>query len=116
MPSTTDAPVVLLYVHPLLGLGLAEHLRHETGVDVLAVPLCDGRGVEAALALGPRVVVYEAVAELDLADLARRAPLAAFVDVSGAVAPAGALIPEQAAAPAADSIVDIVGRAYAVAG
>jgi hypothetical protein len=116
VPRTTDTPVVLLYVHPLLGLGLADHLRRATGIEVLAVPLCDTRAVEAALALGPRVVVYEDKDDLDMVELARRAPGARFVDVSGAVAPAGAFVPEQAAAPAAESIVEIVDRAYAVAG
>ena len=116
MPRTTDTPVVLLYVHPLLGLGLADHLQRATGVEVLAVPLCDARGVDAALALAPRVVIYEDSPELDLADLVRRAPGARFVDVSGAVAPAGAVVPEQGGAPAAEHIVGIVDDAYAVAG
>lgn len=117
MPSTTnETPVVLLYVHPLLGLGLADHLRLTTGVEVLAVPLCDTRAVVAALTLGPRVVIYEDTPELDVAALVALAPGARFVDVSGAVAPAGAFVPEQAAAPAAEMLVDIVDRAYAVSG
>ena len=116
MPRTTDTPVVLLYVHPLLGLGLADHLRLTTGIEVLAVPLCDTRGVEAALALGPRVVIYEDKPELDVAVLAALAPGARFVDPNAAVAPAGAFVPEQAAAPAAEMLVDIVDRAYAVSG
>ncbi|HET7902508.1 MAG TPA: hypothetical protein VFL59_15100 [Candidatus Nanopelagicales bacterium] len=116
MPRTTDTPVVLLYVHPLLGIGLADHLRVTTGIDVLAVPLRDRRAVAAALALAPRVVIYENASELDLADLARLAPDARLIDVSGAVAPAGALVPEQAAAPATEMLVDLVGQAYSAAG
>lgn len=114
--TTTETPVVLLYVHPLLGLGLADHLRLTTGVEVLAVPLCDTRAVEAALALAPRVVIYEDKPELDVAALAAAAPGARFVDVSGAVAPAGAFVPEQAAAPAAEMLVGIVDDAYATSG
>lgn len=116
MPSTTDTPVVLLYVHPLLGLGLADHLHLTTGVEVLAVPLHDTRAVVAALALGPRVVIYEDTPELDVAALAALAPGACLVDVSGAVAPPGAFVPEQSAAPAAELLVDIVDRAYALSG
>jgi hypothetical protein len=106
--------VVLLYVHPLLGL--ADHLRATTGIEVLAVPLCDLRGVSSALALGPRVVIYEDKPGLDVGVLADMAPGARFVDVSGAVAPAGAFVPEQSAAPAAEMLVDIVDAAYAVSG
>jgi hypothetical protein len=116
VPRTTDTPVVLLYVHPLLGLGLASHLRLTTGVDVLAVPLGDLRGVSSALALGPRVVIFEDKPGLDVGALADMAPGARFIDVSAAVAPAGALVPEQAPAPVAEMLVDIVDRAYAAAG
>ncbi len=116
MPSQTTQPVVLLYVHALLGHGLANHLRLTTGIEVIAVPVCDVRGVEAALALHPRVVVFERSTELTEESLRDLVGDATLVDVSDAVSPAGAVVPEQGGAPQAEMIVQIVDHAYAVAG
>ena len=115
MPDSHEQPVVLLYVHPLLGQGLASHLRLTTGVEVLAVPADDPVAVDAALALQPLVVIFERCPELDPATLASRLCDATFVDVSGAVAPAGAVVPLQGGAPEPEALVRIVDHAYAAA-
>jgi hypothetical protein len=116
MPSTTTQPVVLLYVHELLGAGLADHIRATTGVEVLAVPACEPLEVQAALARRPRVVIFERSAGIDEDVLAAIVRGATLIDVSDAVAPAGALVPEQGGAPRAETIVRIVDNAYALAG
>lgn len=115
MPGATDEPIVLLYVHALLGQGLADHLRAVTGLPVIAVPVSDAGAVDAALADRPRVVIFEQSSGVDELALRRRARQARLIDVSGAVAPAGCTVTEQGGAPAAETIVEIVDREYALA-
>jgi hypothetical protein len=51
--------VVILYLHPLLGEGLARLLAAEPGIDVTAVREDDVTGTAVALAGRPDVVVEE---------------------------------------------------------
>ena len=51
--------VVILYLHPLLGEGLARLLAAEPGIDVTAVAEGDVTGAALALAERPDVVVEE---------------------------------------------------------
>ena len=107
MPGDQTYPVVLLYVHPLLGEGIAAYVTGETGVAVQAVPVDDARAVAAALSAHPRVVIFERTAGIDLVDLTRQAPDAVLIDVSAAVT-TGPPVPEQGEAPAVEAIVHAV--------
>jgi len=104
VPVDQSHPVVLLYVHALLGEGIASYVTAETGVPVHAVSALDHDAVVSALADQPRVVIFERAVGVDLADLTCQAPGAVLIDVSAAVM-AGTPIPEQATAPAVESIV-----------
>lgn len=77
--------VVILYLHPLLGEGLAKLLAAEPGIDVTAVREDDVTGTAMALAGRPDVVVEE---RGDDVRSARRlepgfAPLRLFVGLNG---------------------------------
>jgi hypothetical protein len=102
--------VVILYVHPLLGQGLAHHVRDARGVEVLAISASDRDAVVSALSRRPGVVVFENCSTLDDLDLPALAPDAAFIDVSTVVATAGA-IPAQGETPLAETIVHAVDAA-----
>ena len=78
--------VVILYLHPLLGEGLARLLAAEPGIDVTAVAEGDVTGAAVALAGRPDVVVEE---RSDGTRSARPlepgfAPLRLFVGIDGA--------------------------------
>lgn len=85
MPGDQTRAVVLLYVHALLGEGVAAYLTRETGIPVRAVPALDVTAVADALADRPRVVIFERAAGVGLEELARSAPDAVLLDVSDAV-------------------------------
>jgi hypothetical protein len=51
--------VVILYLHPLLGEGLAKLVAAEPGIDVTAIREDDAMGAAVALAGRPDVVVEE---------------------------------------------------------
>ena len=78
-------PVVLLYVHPLLGQGIASHVQAETGVEVQAVSSIDLPGIRRALAGDPRVIIFERSPVLDILDLPALAPHAVLIDVTDTV-------------------------------
>lgn len=78
-------PVVLLYVHPLLGEGIASHVQSETGVEVQAVSAADRNAVAKALAGDPRVIIYERSPIVESLDLAELAPHAVLIDVTDTV-------------------------------
>jgi hypothetical protein len=85
VPQGPGDAVVILVKHPLLGAGIAKDLLARTGVHAQLAPAGDAQAIRAALAIQPRVVIFErtdALARLDLADLA---PGATVVDVSQAV-------------------------------
>jgi hypothetical protein len=107
VPDDQSTAVVLLYVHPLLGEGIAAYVTSETGVPVSAVSALDHEAVSAALAAHPRVVIFERAAGVDLADLTCQAPGAVLIDVSAAVM-SGTPIPEQGQPPAVETIVHAV--------
>jgi len=101
--------VALLYVHPILGEGIAAYLRESTDAEVTTACVDDGAAVAFALRLEPDVVVYESSPALSGADLARLVPLAELIDVSPATA-SGPKIPEQAGAPCIETIVQAITR------
>ena len=115
MPDALVTPVVLLYVHPLLGQGLAEHVHLATGLDVLAISAADAVAVTTALELHPRVVIFERFPGLDEETLRHLVADAMLIDVSDAVPPAGSIIPVQGQPPHPEVIVALVDRAYATA-
>ncbi|HSN11138.1 MAG TPA: hypothetical protein VLS51_03380 [Propionibacteriaceae bacterium] len=85
MPDDPTRHVVLLYVHPLLGEGIAAYVTHETGVPVLTVSALDPAAVSSALAGGPSVVIFERAAGVDVDRVVHAAPGALLIDVSDAV-------------------------------
>ena len=113
MPDNLATPVVLLYVHALLGQGLAQHVHLATGLDVVAISAADASAVSSALELNPRVVIFERYPGLDESTLRFLAADAMLIDVSDAVAPAGSLVPSQGQPPQPEVIVALVDRAYA---
>jgi len=113
VPDTLAIPVVLLYVHALLGHGLAQHVREATGLDVVAVAADDTDAVRTALERRPRVVIFERCPGVDESSLRCLVTDAMLIDVSDAVAPAGSLIPTQGRPPQPEVIVALVDRAYA---
>jgi hypothetical protein len=115
VPDNLATPVVLLYVHPLLGQGLAQHVQTATGLDVMAISAADAGAVRSALELQPRVVIFERAPGLDEDALRCLVADAMLIDVSDAVAPAGTLIPPQGQPPQPEVIVALVDRAYATA-
>jgi hypothetical protein len=107
VPGNQSSPVVLLYVHALLGEGIASYVTAETGVPVRAVSALDPAAVSDSLSAHPRVVIFERASGVDLTDLTCQAPGALLIDVSAAVT-TGPPIPEQGTAPAVEAIVHAV--------
>jgi DNA-binding NarL/FixJ family response regulator len=107
MASTRTTRVVVLYVHPLLGEGVAAYLRQATGAEVLTAAVDNRAAVALAVRQAPDVVVFEDSPALGAAELARLAPSATVIDISSATA-SGARIPEQASAPRIETIVDAI--------
>lgn len=85
MPGGEDRSVVILYEHPLLGEGIARHVRTQTGVRTTVAAARDADAVSSALADEPSVVIYELSQPLPQGDIAALAPQAVLVDVSAAV-------------------------------
>lgn len=107
MPDTQEHLVVLLYVHALLGEGIAAYVTNETGVRVSAVSALDPDAVASALASHPRVVIFEQSPAVDADRITCQAPGAVVFDMSAA-ATTDSRIPEQSEAPAVEAIVDAV--------
>jgi DNA-binding NarL/FixJ family response regulator len=74
--------VVVLYLHPLFGEGIARLLSGEPGVDVTPVATADLERAERSLALAPDVVVFERAEPDTATDVLRFAPSALVIDVS----------------------------------
>jgi DNA-binding NarL/FixJ family response regulator len=104
MSSGSTARVALLYVHPLLGEGIAAYLRQSVEADVVTASVDDRDAVAFILRSQPDVIVFEASPALDLARLSRLVPDATLIDVSPATA-SGDLIPPQGSAPCIETIV-----------
>ena len=98
---------VLLYVHPLLGEGIAAYVRAQTGATVAAIPVTDKAAVAHALLSDPSVVVFEESPGLGRDELSRLAPGATLIDVSAASA-SGDQIPAQGTAPCVETIVSAI--------
>jgi hypothetical protein len=58
--SSEPISVVVLYVHSLLGEGLARLLNAEAGLDVVPVEILAGVDLDRALTVEPHAVIYEA--------------------------------------------------------
>ena len=112
MPETQTHDVVLLYVHPLLGEGIAAYVTSETGVPVRAVSVHDADGVTCALSSHPKVVIFEQSTAVDADRITYQAPGAVVFDMSAA-STTGPSIPEQGQAPAVETIVHAVAGATA---
>ena len=74
--------VLILYLHPLLGQGLARYLAAEPGLDVSSTSARDVAEARAALASGPQVVIVERGVPIESPDLLRDARDALVIDVS----------------------------------
>lgn len=107
MAEGPERPVVLLFVHSLLGQGIAQYVLDRTGVAVIAVPVTDDGAVQAALAENPRVVIFERDGTTDERTLAERAPDAVLIDVTDSVRSAPVAV-RRSAAPQAESILHAV--------
>jgi len=107
VPDTQTHDVVLLYVHALLGEGIAAYVTHETGVGVSAVSALDPDAVASALASHPRVVIFEQSTSVDADRITCQAPGAVVFDMSAA-STTGPRIPEQGEPPAVEAIVSAV--------
>lgn len=80
--SSEPLSVVVLYVHSLLGEGLARLLNAESGLDVVPVEIRAGVDLDRALTAEPDAVIYEAGGPVGLEQVlaATRCPL--VVEVS----------------------------------
>lgn len=85
MERRPSVHVVILYLHPLLGEGLAKLLAAEPGVAVTAICADDAIGAAVALAARPDVVVEERGDGARSAASFERgfAPLRLFVGIEG---------------------------------
>lgn len=73
--------VLVLYSHPLMGEGLGRMLASEPGIEVESADVSAPGAVEAALALGPDVIIIEEGGSLDAADIVRRSTCSVVLDV-----------------------------------
>ena len=93
MEGSGPIRVLILYVHPLLGEGLAKLLAAEPGIAARAIAMADAPGTAAALSARPDAVIVErrdASAPLALQGAALpggSAPLLLFVDIEGTATP-----------------------------
>lgn len=74
--------VVVLYMHPLFGEGIARLLAAEPGMDVTPVHASDIERAERSLALAPDVVIFERGEPDTATDILRFAPSALVIDIS----------------------------------
>ena len=74
--------VVILYVHPLLGQGLAHLLAAEPGLDVTSASVQEACEASTALESGPQVVIVERGVPIDSPGLLRAARDALVLEMS----------------------------------
>jgi hypothetical protein len=85
MEASAPIRVLILYVHPLLGEGLAKLLAAEPGIATFAISTDDAPGTAAALALRPDAVIIERRERAPSPTLpGSAAPLVLYVDIAGA--------------------------------
>jgi DNA-binding NarL/FixJ family response regulator len=82
MQEDRRVSVVVLYMHPLFGEGIARLLAAEPGLDVTPVAAADVDLAERSLALSPDVVIFERGDPDTATDILRFAPSALVIDVS----------------------------------
>jgi DNA-binding NarL/FixJ family response regulator len=74
--------VLILYMHPLLGQGLARLLAAEPGLDITSTSAHEAVEARSALASGTQIVIVERGVPIEIADLLRAARDALVIDVS----------------------------------
>jgi DNA-binding NarL/FixJ family response regulator len=86
MEAPLPIRVVILYVHPLLGEGLAKLLAAEPGIAASAISTDDTLCAAAALSSRPDAVIIEQRVRASSPTLPGNvtAPLVLFVDIAGA--------------------------------
>ena len=91
MQGPSPVRVVILYVHPLLGEGLARLLSAEPGIAAAAISEDDPAGTAAALASRPDVVIVESgeAAMSPHVSGDGSPPVLLFVDIDGAAGARG---------------------------
>jgi DNA-binding NarL/FixJ family response regulator len=82
MQEERRVTVVVLYMHPLFGEGIARLLSAEAGLAVTPMDASDPEQSEHLLALAPDVVVFERGDPDTAVDILRYAPSALIIDVS----------------------------------
>jgi len=78
---TRPISIVILYTHPLLGMGLGKLLAAEPGLEITSVSTQVAGQAEAALAGDPDVVIVERGVPVETIDLLKVAPNALVIDV-----------------------------------
>ena len=82
MQEERRVTVVVLYMHPLFGEGIARLLSADAGLAVTPMDASDPDQSEHILALAPDVVVFERGDPDTATDILRYAPTALIIDVS----------------------------------
>ena len=82
MQEERRVTVVVLYMHPLFGEGIARLLLAEPDLDVTSLAASDPEQSERLLALAPDVVIFERGDPDTATDILRYAPSALVIDVS----------------------------------
>ena len=116
MEGSGPIRVLILYVHPLLGEGLAKLLAAEPGISARAIAMVDASGTAAALSTGPDAVIVErreasAATALQASVASASAPLLLFVDIEGTgahSAPAAELVHAATARQVTDDLERVV--------
>ena len=67
--------VLVLYVHPLLGEGLAKLLTAQAGVNASAVAACDARARAAALRRHPDLIIAESTGDTPVVEASDSLPV-----------------------------------------
>jgi hypothetical protein len=80
--SSEPISVVVLYVHSLLGEGLARLLNAESGLDVVPVEIRAGVDLDRALTAEPDAVIYEAGGPVGLEQVLAATSCPLVVEVS----------------------------------
>ncbi|HEX9044314.1 MAG TPA: hypothetical protein VF802_04730 [Candidatus Limnocylindrales bacterium] len=107
--QTIHATVLILYTHPLLGLGLQKLLASEPDLDVTALEAHEPSTAEAALANRPDIVIVERGEGVDCADVLHSVPDALVIDVGMDSGPSYA-VHRDPICPKADGILDAIRK------
>jgi hypothetical protein len=107
--------VVILYEHPLLGVGLERLLRPEADLDVSLVHIDSVDVARCALDPSPDVVILERSAAVQALDLLLLAPGALFIDVGLDAGPSWAYHRDELSPRPEDLLRAIVDRPAPIA-